>query len=121
MTPTLTELDDVEIFEKECAEFSTSSDGKPPPTVEWYHGHAKLKHSKLISITTKDNTHNLVLKDCKLHDTGTVTAVATNKAGSCTVESNLNIRGEAMGTKICYYRVKQIFAVTDTLIKDFFG
>ena len=95
IVPTLTEPGDIEIFENEDAIIRTTASGKPQPSVEWFQGFAKLRKSKQIDVRVDDNQHTLQLKECKLRDSGTITAVATNKAGTCTVESALLVKGGA--------------------------
>ena len=93
IVPTLAEIGDKEIFENDNVLFETKATGKPEPLVEWFHGFNKLKPSKRTSIDQSGNAHSLYLKECSLEQSGTVTAVASNKAGTCTVESSLLVKG----------------------------
>ena len=93
LVPTLTEMGDNVIYEHEDVYFETNASGKPEPTVEWFHGFNKLRRGEGVQIEKSGDLHSLLLKDCTTDQSGTVTAVASNKAGTCTVESSLLVKG----------------------------
>jgi len=93
LVPTLTEPQDVTVFEKESAVINIASTGKPPPTLEWFHGSSKLENTDNVEIREDGTKHLLILKNLNLQDTGLIRVIATNSAGTCTVESVLTVKG----------------------------
>ena len=93
IVPTLTPMGDVEITENEEVVFETEASGKPTPDVEWFLGLEKLTQSHRVSIDKLRRTHTLTMRKCLLRETGSVIAKATNKAGSCTEEASLVVKG----------------------------
>ena len=92
--PTLTNPGDKEIWETDDVTFVTHVTGKPKPDVEWFHGFSKLKPSDKVEIESDGDTYRLILRECVLDDTGTVTVVASSKAGKLSAECSLLVKGK---------------------------
>ena len=106
--PTLTPPGDVEIYENEDAIFTTVAAGKPYPHVEWYHGYKKLKPTENILIEKDGDKHTIIIKECYVEDSGTITAMASNKAGTCSAESALSVVGQRPPSTILYNRLYKL-------------
>ena len=92
-SPTMTKPQGVEIMEQEDAVFEVQVHGIPEPDVDWYSGSERLRPSRSTMIEQDGDTHRLQLKSCDLDMTGPIKVTATNKAGDCTAETFLNVKG----------------------------
>ena len=91
--PTLTKPPDVAIMEQETAVFETLVTGLPEPTVEWFIGAMKLEPSEKVEIEQDDQAHRLVLKQCEVYQTGSITVKAHNEAGYVKSLARLTVKG----------------------------
>ena len=94
IVPTLSEIGDKVIYEHENVSFETSCSGTPEPIVEWFRGFSKVKEASKIQVNEIENLHKLLLTNCLTEQSGTITVTASNKAGTCTVEASLTVKGK---------------------------
>lgn len=81
--------EDCATSEGQTMRFHCRATGNPPPKVEWYLNGQQIRKSKRFQVWN-DGMHYLEINPARAYDTGSLVAVAVNKAGqaqsSCTVD-----------------------------------
>ena len=104
--PVLSQLTPVTISEGENAFFEVKVSGIPEPDVEWYIASKSLKASEKVLLSKEENDHFLELCSCEVHQSGTVTVKASNKAGEVTQEAILTVNGGLSSIIVCSFNSK---------------
>lgn len=90
--PTVIEpLKDQTIREGQPVNFRCKITGKPMPTIKWQKGDKVIKPSKYFQMVKEGDYYNLKISEAFPEDEGVYKCVATNPAGTVTVQANLRV------------------------------
>ena len=87
-----TPLTDTQLFESDTVEFIVAVDGKPVPSVKWFHNENELKANSRCKMRTDGNKHALAISDVCPKDEGKYECMAENKAGTVTCSCSLTVK-----------------------------
>ena len=78
----LSSLHDLDVLEQDSIRINCRVSGRPPPDIQWYsNGQRLVQDQRHKIIVNESGCHTLLISNCQLSDTGSLTCVARNRSG----------------------------------------
>ena len=104
----LSSLHDLDVLEQDSIRINCRVSGRPPPDIQWYsNGQRLVQDQRHKIIVNESGCHTLLISNCQLSDTGSLTCVARNRSGEAIAQ--VILESETFGPCLSFTSIGVLF------------